>query len=563
MSALFDLDHALEEEGLGEGGQQVSVPLFAWTCICACSPAGQPGWACDKGMCRPQAPIRAHPRLNDSIYVEPVAACKRDCAPPATGCPDRMCLPQQAELDASDLRVPLMMEPAKRLRTDMPAAQPALPAGAPSQAPPGMPAARAPQQQQPPPEQPQGQRMPPPAAHMSWSEVLAGGAPLTWDAPAGAAALQGLASLREAREQGLQFRRGYFQPLAAPPAGGAGAGAPPGSSTEAAVPQAGEEGGAEGDDREGLGGRRGAQQGGACDAQEGGEAEGEEVLDPDELLVSVAVSGCLLAPTVCGEMAGVPLLAEVQLPASFTLADLCDAVPCPHDALLRSAGASSSGAYTFVGDTFYLDDRQGSGTQVGGEGGAAAVDLSAPIREFCSRQGLAAPPHLHRHTRGALPRRPPGAPAGPMLYTLSMSDVRLEDVCLPLGNRPLGVFCHQGCCEHALAFTDARRLVPGDPMRRSDYPRLLASERPERLRRCSVCGAWRAGKVLAGHPAAPGDPALLCERCCEVLTGGAERQQQQVQAQGRGPRQQARGGSSGTEPGGGSTEPSGWQVFTF
>ena len=32
------------------------------------------------------------------------------------------------------------------------------------------------------------------------------------------------------------------------------------------------------------------------------------------------------------------------------------------------------------------------------------------------------------------------------------------------------VYCHQGCCEHALYFKDIRRIHRDDPQQASDYP---------------------------------------------------------------------------------------------
>lgn len=39
-----------------------------------------------------------------------------------------------------------------------------------------------------------------------------------------------------------------------------------------------------------------------------------------------------------------------------------------------------------------------------------------------------------------------------------------------LGASPGYIFCHQGCCEHALYFRDIRRIHPDDSHSPSDYP---------------------------------------------------------------------------------------------
>ena len=52
----------------------------------------------------------------------------------------------------------------------------------------------------------------------------------------------------------------------------------------------------------------------------------------------------------------------------------------------------------------------------------------------------------------------------------SMQDTSFGDV----DNLRIGatgyVYCHQGCCEHALYIKDVRRIHPDDPQRASAYP---------------------------------------------------------------------------------------------
>ena len=51
----------------------------------------------------------------------------------------------------------------------------------------------------------------------------------------------------------------------------------------------------------------------------------------------------------------------------------------------------------------------------------------------------------------------------------------MHDTCFgDLENLRIGatgyVYCHQGCCEHALYFKDIRRIHPDDPQQASAYP---------------------------------------------------------------------------------------------
>lgn len=51
-----------------------------------------------------------------------------------------------------------------------------------------------------------------------------------------------------------------------------------------------------------------------------------------------------------------------------------------------------------------------------------------------------------------------------------MATTTWEQLALRVGSAPGYVYCHQGCCEHALYVADARRVHPGDPRARSAYP---------------------------------------------------------------------------------------------
>ncbi len=66
---------------------------------------------------------------------------------------------------------------------------------------------------------------------------------------------------------------------------------------------------------------------------------------------------------------------------------------------------------------------------------------------------------------GVASEQPPGT-----YRTASMHETCFSD----LDNLRIGstgyVYCHQGCCEHALYFKDIRRIHPDDPQQASDYP---------------------------------------------------------------------------------------------
>ena len=51
-----------------------------------------------------------------------------------------------------------------------------------------------------------------------------------------------------------------------------------------------------------------------------------------------------------------------------------------------------------------------------------------------------------------------------------MATTTWEQLALRVGSAPGYIYCHQGCCEHAIYVADARRVHPGDPRARSAYP---------------------------------------------------------------------------------------------
>ena len=51
-----------------------------------------------------------------------------------------------------------------------------------------------------------------------------------------------------------------------------------------------------------------------------------------------------------------------------------------------------------------------------------------------------------------------------------MATTTWEQLALRVGSAPGYIYCHQGCCEHAVYVADARRVHPGDPRARSAYP---------------------------------------------------------------------------------------------
>ena len=74
---------------------------------------------------------------------------------------------------------------------------------------------------------------------------------------------------------------------------------------------------------------------------------------------------------------------------------------------------------------------------------------------------------MPRRLRGAPAQRPPEQVA---FAVEDMAATTWEQLALRVGWATGYVYCHQGCCEHALYIADARRVHPDDPRRRSAYP---------------------------------------------------------------------------------------------
>jgi hypothetical protein len=64
----------------------------------------------------------------------------------------------------------------------------------------------------------------------------------------------------------------------------------------------------------------------------------------------------------------------------------------------------------------------------------------------------------------------PGAGAAATFGAGDMAAATWGDVALRVGAGARYVYCHQGCCEHALYIADARRVHAGDPRARAAYP---------------------------------------------------------------------------------------------
>jgi len=95
-----------------------------------------------------------------------------------------------------------------------------------------------------------------------------------------------------------------------------------------------------------------------------------------------------------------------------------------------------------------------------------------------------------------------------------MQDTLLADLELQVSNRPMAVYSHQGCCEHAIMISDIRLAHPADAaVHCNAFPRTLAKAPVPRRFSCTICRKQGAGVLLVNHPHTPEEVATLCDMC--------------------------------------------------
>eukprot|EP00951_Prasinocladus_malaysianus_P031943 scaffold308873_cov42-Prasinocladus_malaysianus.AAC.1 len=163
-------------------------------------------------------------------------------------------------------------------------------------------------------------------------------------------------------------------------------------------------------------------------------------------------------------------------------------------------------AYLYIEGKFFNSDK--------------GTDLSEPIKAFCIEHNISAPPpnpaspqldgerlrmvkmprtddtpaaHQSSGLEGIITqnqsRRRPIYP----MRTATLEGTTFADLWLRVGLSAGNLYCHQGCCEHMIAFGDVRQIHPTDPQSRSAYP-LIVYRRGHFTRLCDVCRRRQATK---------------------------------------------------------------------
>jgi hypothetical protein len=265
----------------------------------------------------------------------------------------------------------------------------------------------------------------------------------------------------------------------------------------------------------------------------------------------------------------------LQLLGSCTLAQLRDAIRCPSDVLAASAAVAAPSSYFYIGGRFFADGRppavSSTGTQIaafcrsagvaaplhllpagGGSGGCGGDEAAAAVPGG-QEQGLQQHQQEQRQDANGAAAAAAHAAADKAsageLPSAHMENVRFVDLVLTVANRPTYLYCHAGCCEHGWFVSDVRLRHARDPpppqaaqasaeggsakgtsgsaggdaggggpaAAPAAYPRVVFRAPPSPRWRCGVCGRAGVVAVVAGHPAAPEDPCMLCPGCRELL----------------------------------------------
>ena len=201
---------------------------------------------------------------------------------------------------------------------------------------------------------------------------------------------------------------------------------------------------------------------------------------------------------------------EVLVLGSQPLTALRDCIRCPRDAIDGHHGLGVPSAFLYVNKVFYDDMRD-----------PRAVRYSTPIMDFITHRRSTDPNRDPKGGAGTAGPNGGGAGASAQFAVRDMEHTTFAHLDFKLGSGFPCVYCHQGCCEHKVAFMDMRLLHADDSPFVDDYPRTVF-ERATRRKLCQVCGLEPAKRLVYGEPLAPSSPCALCEECHACLGGGGE-----------------------------------------
>ena len=138
---------------------------------------------------------------------------------------------------------------------------------------------------------------------------------------------------------------------------------------------------------------------------------------------------------------------------------------CQRDDIAKDNGMHVPSGFFFINGTFYDDTRD-----------PKAIRYSKNVLQFIEHkqgQGKSAVAALSRGEEKDRIERMASTGLDHKFKRATMEDVTFASLELKLGSGHPYVYCHQGCCEHRLAFHDLRAVHTDDRSLRSEYPRTI------------------------------------------------------------------------------------------
>ena len=182
---------------------------------------------------------------------------------------------------------------------------------------------------------------------------------------------------------------------------------------------------------------------------------------------------------------------------------------CQRDDIAKDNGMHVPSGFFFINGTFYDDTRD-----------PKAIRYSKNVLQFIEHkqgQGKSAVAALSRGEEKDRIERMASTGLDHKFKRATMEDVTFASLELKLGSGHPYVYCHQGCCEHRLAFVDLRLVHPTlDKQLVCEYPRTVY-QKFERRHKCMVCALDEGRFVTYLDPKAHCSPCVFCNECYHFL----------------------------------------------
>ncbi|QDZ18532.1 snRNA transcription factor [Chloropicon primus] len=203
------------------------------------------------------------------------------------------------------------------------------------------------------------------------------------------------------------------------------------------------------------------------------------------------------------------VMQEVLVLGSQKLTDLKDKISCQRETIAKMHGVEAPSGFFFINGTFYDDLRE--------EGSIRYSENILQFIEHKQEQGKEAVLTLARGSPKQQEERLERSGLNHKFTQRRMEDVTFDELEVKLGSGfPSYVYCHQGCCEHRIAFHDLRLAHKDDRALVSEYPRVVY-QKFERRCKCMICGCDEGRHIVYDDKHALCSPCIMCEGCHQSL----------------------------------------------